>query len=63
MSYADASVDAANNLISGPEGLAYNNYNVAGDKLIDPLTGKLNPNAKLLYHDDWQKALQMQKVP
>ncbi|MDM1553630.1 MULTISPECIES: SusC/RagA family TonB-linked outer membrane protein [Chryseobacterium] len=57
MSYADASADAAANLITGPDGLAYNNYNVPNDQLIDPLTGKLNPNAKLLYHDDWNKEM------
>jgi TonB-linked SusC/RagA family outer membrane protein len=33
--------------------LGYNNYNVADNKLINPLTGKLNENAKLNYHDDW----------
>jgi len=35
----------------------YNSYDVANDKLIG-LDGKLNPAAKLLYYDDWQKALQ-----
>lgn len=35
--------------------LGYNSYNVANDMLIDPVTGRLNPSAQLLYHDDWQK--------
>ncbi len=34
-------------------GLGYNNYDVADNLLIDPLTGKLNPSANLLYHEDW----------
>lgn len=42
---------ASNNLVSTLGG--YNNYNVANTALIDPVTGKLNPNAQLLYHDDW----------
>jgi len=36
----------------------YNSYNVANDQLLDPVTGKLNPNATLKYHDDWNKELQ-----
>lgn len=35
----------------------YNSYDVADDQLIDPSTGKLNPNATLLYSDDWQEEL------
>lgn len=35
--------------------LGYNNYDVADNVLINPLTGKLNENANLLYHDDWAK--------
>ncbi len=31
----------------------YNSFNVPDAELIDPLTGKINPNAQLLYHDDW----------
>jgi len=45
--------------------LGYNNYNIpgVGDSvqdayLLDPVTGKLNPNAQLKYHDDWQKAIE-----
>lgn len=35
----------------------YNAYNVANSALIDPLTGRLNPNASLLYNEDWDDAL------
>ncbi len=38
-------------------GAGYNSYDVADDQLIDPVTGKLNPNAKLRYQDDWEKEL------
>ncbi|OHX68581.1 hypothetical protein NH26_14595 [Flammeovirga pacifica] len=31
----------------------YNAYNVAADQLVG-LDGKLNPNAQMLYNDDWQ---------
>lgn len=53
-----ATVDAANlyasqNLVTELGG--YNSYNVADADLIDPLTGRLNPNASLVYHDDWLK--------
>lgn len=34
----------------------YNSYNVANDQLIG-LDGKINPNAMLLYADDWNKEL------
>lgn len=57
MTYADASAAAASDLIDGTEGLGYNNFNVANDQLVDPTTGRLNPNAKLLYKDDWQKEM------
>lgn len=33
----------------------YNPYNVPDNQVIDPTTGRLNPNARLLYHDDWLK--------
>ncbi len=47
--------------ISASQGLVkelggYNSYNVADGALIDPMTGKLNPNASLLYHEDWNDA-------
>ncbi|MBV8324725.1 SusC/RagA family TonB-linked outer membrane protein [Chryseobacterium sp.] len=57
MNYGAASAAAAADLIDGVEGLAYNAYNVPGNQLIDPATGQLNPNAKLLYRDDWQKEM------
>ncbi len=50
-SYLAAGEYASANLIKNLGG--YNNYNVADGELINPVTGRLNPNAKLLYHDDW----------
>ena len=47
----DAGIMASQNLIKDLGG--YNSYNVADADLIDPLTGRINPNAQLLYHDDW----------
>jgi TonB-linked SusC/RagA family outer membrane protein len=38
-------------------GLGYNVYNVANDQLIDPKSGKLNPNGQLMYHEDWDDYL------
>jgi TonB-linked SusC/RagA family outer membrane protein len=53
----DAANLASNNMIQDNAGtgfsLGYNNYNVADNEIINPLTGKLNPNARLLYNDDW----------
>ncbi len=42
--------------------LGYNIYNVANDQIIDPATGKINPNAQIKYADasnfnDWTGAL------
>ena len=55
---ADAATQAAAQLISGGEfSLGYNNYNVADDQVIDPNTGQLNPNASLLYQDNWEDQL------
>lgn len=49
---------AAQNLINGKTySLGYNNYNVPNNQVINPLTGEINADAKLLYHDDWSKAL------
>jgi TonB-linked SusC/RagA family outer membrane protein len=31
----------------------YNPYNMPVSQLIDPATGKVNPNAQLRYHQDW----------
>lgn len=37
--------------------LVYNAYNVAGNQLVDPVTGKLNANAQLLWNESWEDAL------
>lgn len=37
--------------------LGYNSYNVPNNQLLDA-NGKLNPNATLRYHDDWDKEMQ-----
>jgi TonB-linked SusC/RagA family outer membrane protein len=50
----DALVDNAG------QGLVYNAYNVDSKKLVDPITGKLDPSAKLLWNDSWEKALFVQ---
>jgi len=42
---------ASNNLVSQLGG--YNSFNVANDQLVDPLTGRLNSSAQLLYQDNW----------
>ena len=49
LSATDADAEASRTLVSELGG--YNNYNVPDDELI--IDGKLNPAAKLLYHDDW----------
>lgn len=54
---ADASAYAIANLITGDRGLVYNIYNVANDQIIDPATGKIRAGARLLYSDDWQRAI------
>lgn len=51
MSFLAAGRYASDNLVSTLGG--YNNYNVADNALIDPVSGRLNPNAQLMYHDDW----------
>ncbi|MDM1346187.1 TonB-dependent receptor [Myroides marinus] len=55
-SFADASQMASQGLISESasklgSGLGYNIYNVSDNQLIDPTTGKINPNAQLMYHE------------
>lgn len=52
---AAARAYASNNLI--PKLGGYNPYNVANNAVIDPATGKINPGAQLLYHDDWEKEM------
>ncbi len=41
----------------GIGGAGYNPYNVPATQVIDPATGKLNPNAKLLFNDSWTDAM------
>lgn len=54
----NAANTAAQNLITGETySLGYNNYNVPNNQVINPATGEINADAKLLYHDDWSKAL------
>ncbi|MFT3826784.1 MAG: TonB-dependent receptor [Chitinophagaceae bacterium] len=55
-SYATAGQKASQQLTDGSH-LVYNAYNVAGTSLVDPTTGKLDPNAKLLWTDSWEDAL------
>jgi TonB-linked SusC/RagA family outer membrane protein len=54
----NAAIAASGNTTSGIVNKlgGYNSYNVANDQLIG-LDGKLNPNAELLYYDDWNKNL------
>ncbi len=47
----------ASAVLTGPNGLVYNAYNVAGATLVDPTTGKLNPAAKPLWNESWADAL------
>jgi TonB-linked SusC/RagA family outer membrane protein len=56
LSPEDAAILASKE-IAGADGLVYNPYNIDGDQLIDPATGKLNPNARLLYNDNWSDVL------
>jgi TonB-linked SusC/RagA family outer membrane protein len=37
--------------------LVYNAYNVPGASLVDPVTGKLNGSAQLLWNESWEDAL------
>lgn len=47
----------ATNVLTGPTALVYNAYNVPGNQLVDPVTGKLNPNAQLRWTDSWEDVL------
>ncbi|GGG07113.1 SusC/RagA family TonB-linked outer membrane protein [Pontibacter amylolyticus] len=47
----------ASDNIAGGNGLVYNPFNVPGNQVIDPATGRLNPNARLLYSDSWAEEL------
>jgi TonB-linked SusC/RagA family outer membrane protein len=48
---------AASNDLTGPNALVYNAYNVPGNQLVSPTTGKLNSSAQLLWNESWAKAL------
>ncbi len=50
-SMLQAGITASKNLITELGG--YNAYNVANDRLINPVTGLMDRSASLLYHDDW----------
>lgn len=52
-----AAAQYASDNIAGANGLVYNPFNVDGKSIIDPATGKLNPNASLLYNDNWSDVL------
>ncbi|MEO6489032.1 MAG: TonB-dependent receptor [Ferruginibacter sp.] len=47
----------ASNVLTSNGGLVYNAYNVPGNLLVDSVTGKLNPNAQLLWNESWEDAL------
>ena len=47
----------ASAVLTGASGLVYNAYDVPGASLVDPVTGKLNASAKLIYNDSWEDAL------
>lgn len=53
----DANAKAGSSLLAG---MSYNAYNMGADQLFDQNTGKINPNAKLLWPDDldWKNAIQ-----
>jgi TonB-linked SusC/RagA family outer membrane protein len=55
-SFATAGVNASQQLTDGNH-LVYNAYDVPGNQLVDPVTGKLNPNAKLRWTDSWEDEL------
>ncbi|MEJ7588913.1 MAG: TonB-dependent receptor [Ferruginibacter sp.] len=47
----------ASNVLTGPSGLVYNAFNVPGATLVDPVTGKINSGASLLWNERWEDAL------
>ena len=47
----------ASNVLTGANGLVYNAYNVPGNQVVDPTTGKINSSAKLLWNESWEDAL------
>ena len=50
-----AEANASANYMNVFGGENYNPYNMASSQLIDLQTGKINPNAKLKYSDNWLK--------
>lgn len=54
LSLEDAGAIASNTLVND---LGYNIFNVPNDQIVDRITGKINPNASLLYQDNWNDAL------
>lgn len=56
MSFAAAGQQASQTLTDANH-LVYNSYNVPGNQLINPVTGKINPNASLLWEDSWEDAI------
>ncbi|MEO7315764.1 MAG: SusC/RagA family TonB-linked outer membrane protein [Ginsengibacter sp.] len=52
-----ASGVSASNILAGPNGLVYNAYNVPANQLVNPVTGKLNSTASLLWDESWEDAL------
>jgi TonB-linked SusC/RagA family outer membrane protein len=57
LSPAQAGQTASSILTGAGNGLGYNAYNVPGNQLINSGTGKINPNAKLLWDDSWSDAI------
>ncbi|MCY7420287.1 MAG: TonB-dependent receptor [Chitinophagaceae bacterium] len=47
----------ASNVLTSANGLVYNAFNVPGNKLVDPISGKLNSNASLLWHESFEDAM------
>ncbi len=47
----------ASNILTSATGLVYNAYNVPGNQLVDPVSGKLNSSAQLLWNEPWADAL------
>ncbi|MEI9947279.1 MAG: TonB-dependent receptor plug domain-containing protein [Chitinophagaceae bacterium] len=56
LSFTAAGQQASNELTDANH-LVYNAYNVPGNQLINPVTGKINPNASLLWEDSWEDAI------
>lgn len=54
---AAASGQLASQQLTDANHLVYNAYNVPGATLVDPVTGKLNSSAQLLWNESWEDAL------